>query len=400
MLDLNNGRYYQHNHMEPFSGTAYEEYPNGQKKMVIPVKNGKIDGMAREWAPNGQMMLEVTYVDGLKEGMETQWFPQGGKRLEIKNVADKPNGMCYEWHRNGILRSEGLYQNGKETGTHQWYYDNGALDQVVPFTDGQPEGQVKTYYQNGQLKSEASFSEGVMNGSKNEYYSNGILRSSFSFLNGKEHGEGTIHGKDGRLLERYQYDNGQQLLHQDYHSGSVRSKEGYYQVYNEPGGYCQLSVTGQEVLPRGTEEVIYIVDGMILQIISTTTSKMTTLPSDTASENILKSYILQETDYIGRSLGTDLQVRDSAFTNPQKVKGVHWNFRSPLPSDEELTARTIIEEHYLTFLCGNRLVSLYAPITRSDKPDLVLEMLTRIGNSVICSSSPIDLNTLVTAGGE
>ena len=398
-LDLNNGLYYQHNHMEPFSGTAYEEYSNGQKKMAIPIKKGKIEGVAREWAPNGQLILEVSYAGGLKEGSEVQWFPQGGKRLEISNSADLANGMCYEWHRTGALRSEGLYENGLETGEHRWYYDDGSLDQIVAYKNGQPEGLVKTFYQNGQLKSEAQFGGGSLNGYKKEYYSDGTLRSHFSFVEGKENGEAKVWGKNGQLLERYIFEGGDKVEHQDYHSGSVRSASGYYQVFNEVGGYCVVHVTGEEVLPRGDRDIVFIVDGMILQLITTSIDKLT-VTAGQGKEGVLGAYIDREADYIGRALGTEIQVTDSLVSNPKGLTGVHWYFVSPRQPGEEITPRTLTEEHYLSFMCGNRILSLYAPVSRSDDPDIVLAMLRRVGDSVMAAEEPIDLNALVSGEGD
>lgn len=394
LLDLNRGLFYQRNHMEPFSGVAYEEYPNGQKKMYIPIEDGKIEGTAREWAPNGQMTLEVEYLNGVKEGVETQWFPQGGKRLEITYVNDQADGICYEWHRTGEKRSEGMYRKGKEEGEHRWYYDTGELDQVVQFRAGEPVGVAKTYYRNGKVKSEVEYQNGLMHGSRKEYFSNGDLRSEFTFAGGEEQGEAFIYAKDGRLLERSVYEQGKQIENNDYRSGSIRSEEGYYQVFNDREPPFQVHITGEEVVPRGREEIIYVVDGMFLQILTFPLDSLNT-DEEKDARALLAAFVEEEADFISEATGSELKVETSYAENAQGVPFVHWHFPSPSRLTEEPNPRTVEEEHYFSYICGGQVLNLYGPVTRSDEPERVLNMLRRIGDEVKVESKPIDLNALV-----
>ena len=62
----------------PYTGKAYELYPDGQKKQEGNFKNGKRDGLIVLWHENGQKMAESNYRNGNKiEGSEKFWNSKG-----------------------------------------------------------------------------------------------------------------------------------------------------------------------------------------------------------------------------------------------------------------------------------------------------------------------------------
>ena len=62
----------------PYTGKAYELYPDGQKKQEGNFKNGKRDGLIVLWHENGQKMAESNYRNGNKiEGSEKFWNIKG-----------------------------------------------------------------------------------------------------------------------------------------------------------------------------------------------------------------------------------------------------------------------------------------------------------------------------------
>lgn len=87
---------------EPFSGTAFLEYPDGAPRRETPYKDGFEHGICREWHPNGQLQREWTAIHGRAEGQVT------------------------EWHANGQTRSIGVYEKGVELSFAEWD-ETGAL---------------------------------------------------------------------------------------------------------------------------------------------------------------------------------------------------------------------------------------------------------------------------------
>ena len=53
-LDVIRGLYFQPNTIKPYSGTAFDKFPNGKKRMEMPIKEGKIHGVSKEWSDKGK----------------------------------------------------------------------------------------------------------------------------------------------------------------------------------------------------------------------------------------------------------------------------------------------------------------------------------------------------------
>ena len=94
-LDLIRGLYYQRNTIGPYSGTAYEEHPNGKKKLSAPIKEGKLHGTSRQWEKDGTKIFEAYYEMGVQVGTETQWYATGQKQLEISYENGEAEGSLY-----------------------------------------------------------------------------------------------------------------------------------------------------------------------------------------------------------------------------------------------------------------------------------------------------------------
>ena len=92
------GLYYKINSEEPYSGTSFELYDNGQKKSEGTYKDGKEDGLWTGWYDNGQKEIEGTFKDGKPDGLSTLWYENGQKKQE-----GTENEWTY-WNEDGSLK--------------------------------------------------------------------------------------------------------------------------------------------------------------------------------------------------------------------------------------------------------------------------------------------------------
>ncbi|WP_018753579.1 toxin-antitoxin system YwqK family antitoxin [Paenibacillus sanguinis] len=86
----------------PFSGLAYELYPNGQIMHVTSYKNGFEDGVCREWYASGEIKCEFEMNRGRIHGDRKYWHRNGS----IKSIAhyELAFELDYtEWDEHGNL---------------------------------------------------------------------------------------------------------------------------------------------------------------------------------------------------------------------------------------------------------------------------------------------------------
>jgi antitoxin component YwqK of YwqJK toxin-antitoxin module len=96
-MDINNlidrgGVLYAPNKEKPFSGSVFDLYDNGQKKL-----NGR-------------------YRNGIKNGKWTWWNMDGGIDRAGSYKNGLMNGLWQFYYSNGNLKGKGLYKEGNETG--------------------------------------------------------------------------------------------------------------------------------------------------------------------------------------------------------------------------------------------------------------------------------------------
>ena len=63
---------------EPFSGLAYESYPNRKLARVQSFKAGLADGPNYVWYPGGEPQMYVNYKAGRLNGRFLGWYMHGG----------------------------------------------------------------------------------------------------------------------------------------------------------------------------------------------------------------------------------------------------------------------------------------------------------------------------------
>ncbi len=397
-LDLIHEKFFQPNTIEPFSGTAYEEFPGGKKKMNVPIKAGKINGTVREWAQNGKKVYEANYVNGVQTGKEMQWYANGAKKLEISYQSGKAEGICTEWFKNGNKKSEGLFRNGGEEGEHQWWYDDGQKDQIVQYVNGLTEGTVNSWHQNGQQRLMSNYNAGKQHGEAKEWYANGQLKLESAYVDGLEHGEFQHWSPKGKLLGIKVYEKGKTMKDLNYRSGSIRINNGFIQVFNEQKSFFTLEIVGNAVSQRKNEDITYAVDGKLLQLFNTAVINFHEKEAATLSEaELLQKFVDFESAYIQEMTKTAIEVQAKPMTTKAGKAYLYWQFVSPSSKDKEQKPRTVQQEHYISLVCGQRILSLYSVVTNSDEPQEIELLLKRLAEKVSVEKERIDLNSLARA---
>lgn len=396
-LDQINGLYYQRNTIPPFTGMAVDEHVNGQKKLNIPIKDGKVDGVAKEWNMNGDKVYEATFESGIQVGKETQWYATGDKKVELNYVNGKPDGVCTEWYKNEQKKSEGLFKNGKEDGEHKWWYSDGQLDQQVFYKNGLANGIIKNWYQGGQLKLESYYTDGEKNGPTIKWYPKGQKKSEEFFIGGQPDGEAHFWSKTGIVQGIQIFEAGKLIKDINYRSGNINIGDGYLQVFNEANSFFTVPVTGTSVVATERQNIItYIVDGMLLQIFNVPVKNFNDSAKKLkAEEELLNVYKEFETALVSATEPDFKYGFKSEILTLENGKNImHWYFKSPSSLDKGQKPRTVQEEHYFSIVCNEQVLSLYSAMTNSDDPIKVKEMLLRIANDVKNYEERIDLNQL------
>ena len=394
-LDVIKGLFFQPNTIDPYTGTAFEKFPNGKKKLEVPIKDGKIHGTTREWAQNGKKIFEATYENGVQVGKESQWYAIGKKKLEINYLNGKPDGICAEWYKNGKKLSEGVFKNGKEEGEHTWWFDNGNVDQKVFYKNGMAQGIVKNWFRSGELKLESEYKNGVQHGKTIEWYANGQKQSESFFKNGKEDGESSLWSKSGKLLREKTYTEGKLIKDKNYLSGSIYFGDGYAEVFNEMADFFYLKIIGEKVDPRQGDEITYVVEGRLLQVYNKPIANYAEDGVSNISEiELLEKYIEKESEFIGAATDFEIEVKTENRKTASGKEYIYWSFISPQSKEEIQKPHTVQEEHYLSMICGSRVLSLFGVRTKNDRSNATPIMLQEIAETVTIEKERIDINAL------
>ncbi len=393
-LDLQrDGNYYQKNHMEPFSGVAFEDFPNGKKKSRAEFKNGKLEGKVTIWHNTGEKSSIVNYKNGVRVGKETHWYPTGSLKLEVNYDSEgKATGICKEYHDNGQVLSEGKFTSGLEEGKHSWYFKDGALDQTIVYVNGLAHGKVMHYYQDGTKKMDADYEDGQPSGTLILFHRNGKKKTKTIYARGYEEGEELTWDKRGILVEKRIYEKGESKQHFIYRSGSIKTKEGHLQVFNEKESFFTIHLNQGWVRPRASKTITYVVDKFVLQLLNSPTSKLDLQSSDN-EETILNKYMAEEMKLIKDATGANVEVDAKYQTG--KVNFLHWQFESPSLKDVKYpSSKTVVREHYFSVVCGKQILSLYVPQTKGNDEREIKRKVKKMIETIEIHNERIDLNEL------
>lgn len=80
-----------------------EWYESGQKKAVIPFKDGNQYGRVKRWYENGKKEEEVMMKNTRVHGSYRSWYPNGKKQREFFSINNVMSGEYREWDEAGTL---------------------------------------------------------------------------------------------------------------------------------------------------------------------------------------------------------------------------------------------------------------------------------------------------------
>lgn len=100
-------------------------FRNGQPSEVVPLRNGRRQGLARTWHKNGILASEERYQRGLLHGVCRQWDEAG--RLLGKFKMARGTGIQREWYDNGRLKIEVSTVRGEFCGRNRIWLRDGTL---------------------------------------------------------------------------------------------------------------------------------------------------------------------------------------------------------------------------------------------------------------------------------
>ena len=73
LLNKKDGVFYTKDTNEPYSGTVFSSYENGNKESEWMLKDGRLDGLYTLWYKSGRKWLQNTYKDGKLDGLSIYW---------------------------------------------------------------------------------------------------------------------------------------------------------------------------------------------------------------------------------------------------------------------------------------------------------------------------------------
>lgn len=99
-------------------------------------KGEPFTGIAFEMYPNGQILSEDEMVDGIVDGFVREWYPSGERKLEGYGKLSERHSWSREWFQNGILKRETTAEDGARTKELIWNEEGQIVSQYErPLSD-------------------------------------------------------------------------------------------------------------------------------------------------------------------------------------------------------------------------------------------------------------------------
>ncbi len=173
---------------QPFSGRAFEMWPNNRIYREIGYENGLRHGEYFEYNEQSALMAHETWVRGQKNGAYDYHYPDGALKSRGTFTCDELDGLIEGFYAFGGKQYEVNYALGVRHGWSVTYYENGAREQETYFENGLPHGEVVAYYKDSTYRYIRDYEHGMQQGRNyvahrsgcpgiEEYYKKGQLDS-------------------------------------------------------------------------------------------------------------------------------------------------------------------------------------------------------------------------------
>ena len=208
---------------------VFSTYPNGGKKLVFIVIDGKHGELTRVgekmYYENGKMMYGKHFNGDKPCGDWTFYYDNGN--IHAKGNFDQNDSIGSNWsffNKEGgnffpeqydSLRIMELTADHRPLSivyykdNTEWRFrfnDNYTVNTRGRVVDGRKEGRWEFFYANGQIMLEANYSGDVENGIYNSYRENGIPYFRGYYINGKRANIWEIYDEEGNLVSTQDFD--------------------------------------------------------------------------------------------------------------------------------------------------------------------------------------------------
>ena len=131
IVRVENAKYFDTKH-NLYNGKYEEFFDNGNKKLVMFLKDGKQDSTTILYFEDGKINEIRSYKNSLRHGKWETYNSKGQKLAEAWYRNDKKDGIWRIWDENGTLRYKMPYSNDERIGEWFIYNEKGEiLDQKI-----------------------------------------------------------------------------------------------------------------------------------------------------------------------------------------------------------------------------------------------------------------------------
>ena len=112
---------------------------SNDKRQVIPIKKGKVEGLAKTYYKSGALEVEINFKNGKAEGLGKMYYKSGALKGEANFKNGELEGLWKQYYESGALEIERKFKNSKEEGLEKWYYESGELKIETKYKNGKEE---------------------------------------------------------------------------------------------------------------------------------------------------------------------------------------------------------------------------------------------------------------------
>jgi len=177
-----------------------ENYINGNRKIELNIKDGKLNGVKKYFYDNGILKYDIEYSNGKRNG-KFNLYTETGEIIKSENYRDGRKQGQYlhrRFYANGNIQSEIKSSNNSfYSGIHKEWYNNNILKEEIDYDKGVANKIVKSYNKKGELsktkwyidyklKKEIDSSKGHKNRIVKSYNKKGVISKTQVWVDGKK----------------------------------------------------------------------------------------------------------------------------------------------------------------------------------------------------------------------
>ena len=200
---------YGHDAQGERDGPAKAVYDNGQTKIELSYRAGKMDGALTRFDRCGNRLALHTFRAGDLAGPYVEYYPSGQVRYRAVTKADKVDGPEEKFFADGTPSYVSAYANGLENGPFVTYYPDKTPLRKGASEAGELHGPYTAYHPNGAVQETGTYAHGKRNGPWRETYATGKTSVEKTFdAAGELHGDYRDFDLLGHLFSVLTYDHG------------------------------------------------------------------------------------------------------------------------------------------------------------------------------------------------